>query len=117
MRRLMMTVIVLAVVFLSGLLANSGAQAMMAPVAAGLAPAIEQANPVEDVQYVCRRVRRCGPAGCFWRRECADYGGGYYGGYDRGYYDGPRRGYYRGGTPCGPGWSLQDGVCKPYRGY
>jgi hypothetical protein len=64
------------------------------------------------------------------------YGGGYYGGpdpyyreryreryydYDDRYY---RRRHYRRGygygygyNPCGPGWSLQDGICKPYRGY
>jgi hypothetical protein len=30
----------------------------------------------------------------------------------------PRRGRYRGyGDVCGPGWSLQDGFCKPYRGF
>ena len=77
MRRLMATSIVLAVVFLSGLFANPSAQAMTAPIPAGLAPAIQQANPVDEVQYVCRRVRRCGPNGCFWRRVCGGYGGGY----------------------------------------
>ena len=37
-----------------------------------------------------------------------------------GYYaPGYAPGYYRGYNPnlCGEGWSLQDGVCKPYRGY
>jgi hypothetical protein len=113
MRRFMMTSVLLAILFLSGLFAISSAQAMVAPLPAGLAPAIQQANPVDEVQYACRRVRRCGPNGCFWRRECAEYGGGYYGGgYGRGYYEG-----YGRRTACGPGWSLQDGVCKPYRGY
>jgi hypothetical protein len=113
MRRLLVTNIILAVVFLSGLFVIPNAQAMTSPIPAGLAPAIQHANPVNEVQYVCRRVRRCGPNGCFWRRVCGDY----YGGYDRGYYGrGYGRGYY-GGAPCGPGWSLQDGVCKPYRGY
>lgn len=116
MRRLLVTSIVLAAVFLSGLLAIQGAQAMTAPVPAGLAPAIQHANPVDQVQYACRRVRRCGPDGCYWRRVCAEYGGGYYQGYGGGYNQGYGRRYY-GGTPCAPGWSLQDGVCKPYRGY
>ena len=111
MRRLMVTSIVLAVVFLSGLFVNPSAQAMTAPTPAGLAPVIQQANPVDEVQYVCRRVRRCGPNGCFWRRVCDGYGGGYYGGYGGGYYGGGYRGR------CAPGWSVQDGVCKPYRGY
>lgn len=46
MRRLMVTSIVLAVVFLSGLFAIPSAQAMTAPIPAGLAPVIQQANPV-----------------------------------------------------------------------
>lgn len=83
---------------------------------------IQSASPVQDVQYACRRVRVCGPYGCTWRRQCWE-NPGYYGGY--GYYRGPYRGYYRGYyppgaaiyNPCGPGWSVQDGVCKPYRGY
>lgn len=63
------------------------------------------------------------------------YGGGYYSGgypyyrdrYRERYYDDDRyyrrrhhrhwRGYGYGYNPCGPGWSVQDGVCKPYRGY
>jgi|SRR6476620_449260 len=116
MRKLMVTSIVLAVVFLSGLFAFPSAQAMTAPIPAGLAPVIQQANPVDEVQYGCRRVRRCGPNGCFWRRVCAGYGGRYYGGYGGGYYRGYGGGYY-GGNPCALGWTVQDGVCKPYRGY
>ena len=113
MRRLMATSIVLAAVFLSGLFAISSAQALTAPAPAALAPAIEHANPVQEIQYACRRVRRCGPNGCYWRRVCDDY----HGGYDRGYYErGYGRGYYGRGA-CAPGWSVQDGVCKPYRGY
>ena len=116
MRKLMVTSIVLAVVFLSGLFAFPSAQAMTAPIPAGLAPVIQQANPVDEVQYGCRRVRRCGPNGCFWRRVCAGYGGRYYGGYGGGYYRGYGGGYY-GGNPCALGWTVQDGVGKPYRGY
>ena len=54
--------------------------------------------------------------------------------YYRDYYDEPRyryreqygdrgeRGYYRPGrfrtfNGCQPGWTVQDGLCKPYRGY
>jgi hypothetical protein len=77
MRRLMVTSIILAVVFLSGRFTIPSAQAMTAPNPVGLAPAIQQANPVDEVQYVCRRVRRCGPNGCFWRRVCRGYGEGY----------------------------------------
>ena len=38
----------------------------------------------------------------------------YYGGGDRRSYGGY---YQRRGYACAPGWSVQDGVCKPYRGY
>lgn len=119
MGRLIKTSIILAAVFLPGLFTIPNAQAMTASIPAGLALAIQQANPVDEIQYVCRRVRRCGPNGCFWRRVCGGYGGGYYRGYGGGYYRGYGGGYYGGYgyNPCGPGWSVQDGVCKPYRGY
>lgn len=37
-------------------------------------------------------------------------------------YSGEGRGYYRPGrfrtwNGCQPGWTVQDGLCKPYRGY
>jgi hypothetical protein len=37
-------------------------------------------------------------------------------------YEGGGRGYYRPGrfriwNGCQPGWTVQDGLCKPYRGY
>lgn len=46
------------------------------------------------------------------------YGYGYYG---PGYGAPPPPVYYRRGyrtyNGCQPGWTVQDGVCKPYRGY
>ena len=59
------------------------------------------------------------------------YGGGYYGGgpyygdrYRERYYDGDYRyrGYYPPGryrtfNGCQRGWTVQDGLCKPYRGF
>jgi hypothetical protein len=117
MRRLIVTVIVLVVASVTGLSVIPSAQAMTASLPLGLAAVLDTASPVEDVAYVCRRVRRCGPYGCGWRRQCwhtgPGYGGGNYRSYGRGYY----RGYGRNYNPCGPGWSVQDGVCKPYRGY
>ena len=47
----MATSIVLAAVYLWGLFAISGAQALTAPAPAALAPAIEHANPVQEIQY------------------------------------------------------------------
>lgn len=43
----------------------------------GLATAVTGNSLAQDVAYVCRRVWRCGPYGCGWRRAC--------------YWTGPRR--------------------------
>jgi hypothetical protein len=47
------------------------AEAMTLPAPAGIAAAVEGNTIAQDVAYVCRRVRRCGPYGCGWRRACA----------------------------------------------
>src|SRR5215467_11849035 len=61
------------------------------------------ANAVQDVQYYygqyCREVWRCGRYACGWQHQC--------------YF--PPSGLWRGGCPRG--WTIQDGWCKPYRGY
>jgi hypothetical protein len=70
------------------------AGAMTVATPAGIAAAIDGTNLLEDVAVACRRVWRCGPYGCGWRRACwrvAPYYGGY--GFDGG---GP---YYYGGGP------------------
>ncbi len=112
MRRFIVSCIVLVGVALAGLLISPTAEAFTAPVPSGLGFAIQQVNPVVDIQYVCRRVKRCGPNGCFWRRVCSEGGPGYYEGYGRGGYGG-----YRTWNGCPPNFTVQDGVCKPYRGY
>ena len=111
MRRLIVTSIVLTVIALTGLFAIPSVQAMTVPTPVGLAAVIDNANPVEDVAYVCRRVRRCGPYGCGWRRQCWQTGPGY--GYGGGYYGGGWNTW----NGCPPNYTVQDGVCKPYRGY
>jgi hypothetical protein len=103
MRKAFLTGIVLATVSLCGFLAISPATALTS-APAGIAAAIDDANPVQPVDYVCRRVHRCGPYGCGWRRECFETGPRYYRGYSS----------YNG---CPRGFTVQDGVCKPYRGY
>ena len=75
----------------AGSLAPTSAEAMTVSTPAGIAAAVNANGLTQDVAYVCRRVWRCGPYGCGWRRNCFYTGGGYYG---RGYYG--RRGYYGG---------------------
>jgi hypothetical protein len=116
MRRWIVSCIVLVGVSLAGLQMMPAAEAFTAPVSPGLAPAIQQGNLVENIQYVCRRVRRCGPNGCFWRRVCSGGGPGYYEGYGRGY-QGGYQGGYRTWNGCPPNFTVQDGACRPYRGF
>jgi len=67
-------------IFTAGALNAPRAEAMALGTPAGLAQATEGANLVEDAAYVCRRVWRCGPYGCGWRRACGWVGPRYYGG-------------------------------------
>lgn len=55
------------------------AEAMTLPAPAGIAAAVEGNNLAQDVAYVCRRVWRCGPYGCGWRRACYWTGPRFYG--------------------------------------
>jgi hypothetical protein len=116
MRRLFMSG-VFAVVSLTAPFAIPNAQAMTIPAPAALAGVAHETSPLEDVAVACRRVWQCGPYGCGWRRQCWDSGYGYGGG---GYgYGGPVYGGRRWRTwnGCPPNFTIQDGVCKPYRGY
>lgn len=77
--------------------APSQANAMAMSTPAGIAAAVDSTSLSQNVAYVCRPVRRCGPGGCWVRRSCF-YTGGYYGGGYRygyrhhyGYYNGYRR--------------------------
>jgi hypothetical protein len=54
------------------------AAAMTLPAAGGL-QGLAANGLVQEAAYICRRVWRCGPYGCGWRRSC--------------YWSGPR--YYR----------------------
>jgi hypothetical protein len=80
-------------------LSPNRAEAMAIGTPAGMAAAIDGSSLAQDVAYICRRVWRCGPYGCGWRRIC-----GWRGGY--GWYGGPgwRRGWYGRGWYGRPGW-------------
>lgn|SRR5262245_10351505 len=92
---------ILALASLTGLFATPSAEAMTATTPAALA--IQLVNSVQDVQYsyspYCKNVWRCGPYGCGWAQEC---------------YFPPSSRWRRG---CPRGYTIQDGLCKPYRGY
>jgi hypothetical protein len=130
MRKLIVTGIALAIASLAIPLTVTNVQALAAPAA--LAAAMREASQLTNIVYVCRRVWRCGPNACGWRNRCWDngagygygpgYGAGYGPGYGAGYGPGPGYGYYGGRrwntwNGCPPYWTIQDGVCKPYRGY
>lgn len=88
MRRIVLATAATLAILAAGSLASNRAEAMMATASSGLNAAVEDNNLLQDVQVACRRVWRCGPYGCGWRRVCwraaPYYGGyGYYGGYRR----------------------------------
>jgi hypothetical protein len=65
--RSFLKVIATAIVLTCGAAFSGGANAMpLAP----LSTAADTARHIDHVQYGCRRVWRCGPYGCGWRRVC-----------------------------------------------
>jgi hypothetical protein len=70
MRRIILaTAATLALTSVS-MLAPNQAEAMTLPAPSGIAVAIDGSNLMQEAAYVCRRVWRCGPYGCGWRRVC-----------------------------------------------
>jgi len=94
MRRIVLATAATLVLLVAGSFAPNRAEAMTVTTPSGLMAAIDGTNLAENIAYVCRRVWRCGPYGCGWRRACWWTGGGpYYGYYGGPYYYG--RPYYR----------------------
>lgn len=92
MRRFILAAAATLAVLAGGLLASPKAEAMTVSTPAGIQAAVDHTSLAQDVAYVCRRVWRCGPYGCGWRRSCYNTGPRFYGG---GPYYGPR--FYGGG--------------------
>jgi hypothetical protein len=97
MRRIVLATTATLTILAAGSLGPNRAEAMTVTTPAGLQAVIDGTTLLEDVQVRCRRVWRCGPYGCGWRRACwraAPFYGGYggYGVYGGGPYYG---GYYR----------------------
>lgn len=92
MRRIVLATAATLVLLAAGSLAPGRAEAMTVSTPAGIAAAVDTTALAQNVAYVCRRVWRCGPYGCGWRRVCWwTRGGPYYRPY-RPYY---RHRYYR----------------------
>ena len=97
MRRIVLATAAMLAILAAGSFAPNRAEAMTVTTPAGLQAVVDGNTLLEDVAVACRRVWRCGPYGCGWRRACwrtAPYYGGY--------------GFYGGGPYYGYGY-------RPYR--
>jgi hypothetical protein len=93
MRRIILATAATLTLLAAGPFAPARTEAMTITTPTGLMSAIDGTSLAQDVAYVCRRVRRCGPNGCIWRRVCWWTGPRpYYYGYGPYYYGRP---YYR----------------------
>jgi len=70
MRRTILAAAATLAVLAGAALTPQSAEAMTLPAPAGIAAAVQENTLAQDVAYVCRRVWRCGPYGCGWRRSC-----------------------------------------------
>jgi len=94
MRRSVLAAAATLTLLAAGSFSPNRADAMTVTTPTGLMAAIDGTRLTQDVAYVCRRVWRCGPYGCGWRRVCWwTRPGPYYYGYGGPYYYG--RPYYR----------------------
>jgi len=96
MRRIVLAAAAICAIFAAALFVPNRAEARTVGTPAGLAAVIDGSRLAQDVAYTCRRLWRCGPYGCGWRRACYWTGGGPYYGYYGGpyYYGRPYYGYY-----------------------
>jgi hypothetical protein len=93
MRRIFLAIAATLAILAVGSLVPNRAEAMTVTPPAAIKAILDDSNLVQDV--ACRRVWRCGPYGCGWRRVC--WGGPYYYGYGGPY--GGYGGYGYGGGP------------------
>lgn len=90
MRRLILATAATLALLAAGSLAPGRAEAMTVSTPAGIAAAVDATGLAQNVALVCKRVWRCGPYRCGWRRICYRTGPRFYG---PRYYYGHR--YYR----------------------
>src|SRR5262249_62220848 len=100
----------------AGSITPNRAEAMTVTTPSGMQNALNEDSLVQDVQVGCRRVWRCGPYGCGWRRVCwraaPYYGGfgGYRGGGDTTPFGGPPPGGGGGGRDARRGGGRRGGT-------
>ena len=92
MRKLFLMAALIAGFAAVGSLLPRQANAMTISTPSAVQQALGDGTAIEQVRYVCRRVRRCGYRGCYTTRQCFNRPNYYYGGY--GYRSYPR--YYGG---------------------
>jgi hypothetical protein len=97
MRRIVLAIAGAFALIAAGALVGDRAEAMTVSTPAGIAAAVQSNSLAQDVAYFCRRVWRCGPYGCGWRRVCSWTAPGPYYGYAPYYGHRPywRHRYYR----------------------
>ena len=79
MRKWILLAVLTAGISAAGAFNAHRAEAMTIGIPAGLGIAAGGVSITEEAAYVCRRVWRCGPYGCGWRRHCFWSGPRYYG--------------------------------------
>ena len=94
MRRVVLATAATLAIFTADSVVPNRAEAMTVTTPAGLQAIVDGNTLLEDVAVACRRVWRCGPWGCGWRRACWQVAP-YYGGYGYYGYGGPYYGYGR----------------------
>jgi hypothetical protein len=70
MRKIFLMVALIAGFAAAGSLVPSQANAMTISTPSAVQQAVGESNVIEQVAYVCRRVRRCGYRGCYVTRQC-----------------------------------------------
>jgi len=78
MRRIILSTAATLALLTAGTFLPGRADAMTRAAPAGMQAAVGGSDLVQDVDYICRRVWRCGYYGCGWRRACYWTGGGPY---------------------------------------
>jgi hypothetical protein len=70
MRKVLLTIAAAAAVFSAASLMAPRAEAMTITLPSNIQAAIADDSLIQEAAYVCRRVWRCNPWGCGWRRVC-----------------------------------------------